>query len=214
MYLGDHIAVMRNGRIAQIGTSDEILTQPADDYVADFVQDVDRSRVLTASAVMRPTEAVVSRSADPRRVQRIMDQHDWAGVFVVDEHRRLLGMVGDQEVIEAARRGDHSIANVVETGGILTVRVDTPLSELFAPSKDARVPLAVIDENFHLLGIISRVTLLDSMSRSQDSDGSVVSLEETGKLPVIKDDGDPVGLPPADQTTATVAPTPTTEKEA
>ena len=52
MYLGDHIAVMRNGRVAQIGTSDEILTQPADDYVADFVQDVDRTRVLTASAVM------------------------------------------------------------------------------------------------------------------------------------------------------------------
>lgn len=217
MYLGDHIAVMRNGRVAQIGTSDEILTQPADDYVADFVQDVDRSRVLTASAVMRPTEAVVSRSADPRRVQRIMDQGDWAGVFVVDEHRRLLGMVGDQEVIEAARRVDRSIAAVVETSGILTVRTDTPLSELFAPSKDARVPLAVVDEDFHLMGVISRVALLDSMSRSQDkvSEGSVMSLEDTGKLPVIKDVGDPVGLPPAEQTTtATVASAPTTEKEA
>lgn len=132
MYLGDHIAVMRNGRVAQIGTSDEILTQPADDYVADFVQDVDRSRVLTASAVMRPTEAVVSRSAEPRRVQRILDQREWAGVFVVDEHRRLLGTVGDQEVIEAARRGDRSIADAVETSGILTARTDTSLSELFA----------------------------------------------------------------------------------
>ena len=214
MYLGDHIAVMRNGRVAQIGTSDEILTQPADDYVADFVQDVDRSRVLTASAVMRPTEAVVSGSADPRRVQRIMDQHDWVGVFVVDEHRRLLGMVGDQEVTEVARRGDRSIAAVVETGGILTVRTDTPLSELFAPSKDARVPLAVVDEDFHLMGVISRIALLDSMSRSQDnaSDGSVRSLEDTGKLPVIKDAGDPVGLSPVDQTTT--AATPAIEKEA
>ena len=201
MYLGDHIAVMRNGRVAQIGTSDEILTQPADDYVADFVQDVDRSRVLTASAVMRPTEAVVSRSAEPRRVQRILDQREWAGVFVVDEHRRLLGTVGDQEVIEAARRGDRSIADAVETSGILTARTDTPLSELFAPTSNARVPLAVVDEDFHLMGVISRVTLLDAMSRARDEagEGSVMSLENTGKLPIIRDTGNPVGLPPADQ---------------
>ncbi|MCQ8209004.1 glycine betaine ABC transporter ATP-binding protein, partial [Cutibacterium acnes subsp. acnes] len=79
----------------------------------------------------------------PRRVQRILDQREWAGVFVVDEHRRLLGTVGDQEVIEAARRGDRSIADAVETSGILTARTDTPLSELFAPTSNARVPLAV-----------------------------------------------------------------------
>ncbi|MEX0168138.1 glycine betaine/L-proline ABC transporter ATP-binding protein [Streptomyces sp. LMG1-1-1.1] len=52
MRLGDRIAVMRNGRIVQLGTAEDILVRPADDYVASFIQDVDRSRVLTASAVM------------------------------------------------------------------------------------------------------------------------------------------------------------------
>ncbi|CAL9609983.1 Glycine betaine transport ATP-binding protein OpuAA [Streptomyces sp. enrichment culture] len=52
MRLGDGIAVMRDGRIVQQGTAEDILTRPADDYVASFVQDVDRSRVLTADAVM------------------------------------------------------------------------------------------------------------------------------------------------------------------
>ncbi|MDH6543562.1 glycine betaine/L-proline ABC transporter ATP-binding protein [Streptomyces lavendulae] len=52
MRLGDSIAVMRDGRIVQQGTAEDILTRPADDYVASFVQDVDRSRVLTADAVM------------------------------------------------------------------------------------------------------------------------------------------------------------------
>ncbi|MFJ5551158.1 glycine betaine/L-proline ABC transporter ATP-binding protein [Streptomyces sp. NPDC093225] len=55
MRLGDGIAVMRDGRIVQQGTSEDILTRPADDYVASFIQDVDRSRVLTADAVMAPT---------------------------------------------------------------------------------------------------------------------------------------------------------------
>jgi glycine betaine/proline transport system ATP-binding protein len=52
MRLGDRIAVMRDGRIVQNGTAEDILLRPADDYVASFIQDVDRSRVLTASAVM------------------------------------------------------------------------------------------------------------------------------------------------------------------
>ncbi|MCL6733932.1 glycine betaine/L-proline ABC transporter ATP-binding protein [Streptomyces neyagawaensis] len=52
MLLGDHVAVMRDGRIVQTGTAEDILVRPADDYVASFTQDVDRSRVLTAGAVM------------------------------------------------------------------------------------------------------------------------------------------------------------------
>ncbi|MEV6327352.1 glycine betaine/L-proline ABC transporter ATP-binding protein [Streptomyces sp. NPDC051909] len=52
MRLGDRIAVMRDGRIVQLGTAEDILVRPADDYVASFIQDVDRTRVLTAAAVM------------------------------------------------------------------------------------------------------------------------------------------------------------------
>jgi len=52
MRLGDRIAVMRDGRIVQTGTAEDILLRPANDYVASFIQDVDRSRVLTASSVM------------------------------------------------------------------------------------------------------------------------------------------------------------------
>ncbi|MEU3315320.1 glycine betaine/L-proline ABC transporter ATP-binding protein [Streptomyces sp. NPDC048387] len=54
MRLGDSIAVMRDGRVVQQGSAEDILTRPADDYVASFIQDVDRSRVLTADAVMAP----------------------------------------------------------------------------------------------------------------------------------------------------------------
>ncbi|MET8505882.1 glycine betaine/L-proline ABC transporter ATP-binding protein [Streptomyces sp. NPDC004787] len=52
MRLGDRIAVMRDGRIVQLGTAEDILVRPANDYVASFIQDVDRTRVLTAAAVM------------------------------------------------------------------------------------------------------------------------------------------------------------------
>jgi glycine betaine/proline transport system ATP-binding protein len=63
MRVGDHIAVMRDGRIVQVGTAEEILTSPANDYVAQFVSDVDRSRVLTAQSIMEPAGAAIEAGA-------------------------------------------------------------------------------------------------------------------------------------------------------
>ncbi|MFG3256572.1 glycine betaine/L-proline ABC transporter ATP-binding protein [Streptomyces sp. NPDC048172] len=66
MRLGDRIAVMRDGRIVQIGTAEDILVRPATDYVASFIQDVDRSRVLTAGSIMEDTktDAVALQDGD------------------------------------------------------------------------------------------------------------------------------------------------------
>jgi glycine betaine/proline transport system ATP-binding protein len=57
MRLGDRIAVMRDGRIVQIGAPEDILVRPANDYVRRFVEDVDRARVLTAGAIMEPQDS-------------------------------------------------------------------------------------------------------------------------------------------------------------
>ncbi|MGW7689630.1 quaternary amine ABC transporter ATP-binding protein [Streptomyces asiaticus] len=64
MRLGDRIAVMRDGQIVQIGTAEDILVTPANDYVASFTQDVDRSRVLTAGAIMSEPDEVLGTKTD------------------------------------------------------------------------------------------------------------------------------------------------------
>ena len=165
MYLGDRIAVMRDGRIAQIGTSEDILTRPTDDYVANFVQDVDRTRVLTAFSIMQDTNAVVRHTAGPRTAMRLFERERVSGLFVIDSTRHLLGTVSDRVAVRAAREGATALSDYVETDGILTVGPDTPLSELFAPSSTARVPLAVVDDDNRLLGVIPRIAVLNSMSQ-------------------------------------------------
>lgn len=67
MRLGDQIAVMRDGRIVQLGTAEDILVTPADDYVASFTQDVDRSRVLTAGAIMADADSAYGMVTDSGR---------------------------------------------------------------------------------------------------------------------------------------------------
>ncbi|WP_101653018.1 quaternary amine ABC transporter ATP-binding protein [Brevibacterium ihuae] len=177
MYLGDRIAVMRDGRIVQIGTAEDILTNPVDDYVASFVQDVDRTRVLTASSIMQKPRAVVTDTAGPRMAIRVMEDTKASGLLVTSRDRRLLGQVSDRSAVAAAREGVTDLRSVYTTENVLTVRPDTPMSELFAQSSSSPVPLAVIDEQDRLVGVIPRIALLNSMASVSPT---------TGELPITR----------------------------
>ncbi|MCX4573865.1 betaine/proline/choline family ABC transporter ATP-binding protein [Streptomyces sp. NBC_01571] len=114
MRLGDRIAVMRDGRIVQIGSAEDILVRPADDYVASFTQDVDRSRVLTAGAVMDtdvhgdeadcdcetalPDTSFVDLCAISARLTHPVAVLDPQGELVgVVPRRRLVAFLGDEQ---------------------------------------------------------------------------------------------------------------------
>ncbi|WFE24819.1 glycine betaine/L-proline ABC transporter ATP-binding protein [Solwaraspora sp. WMMD791] len=112
MRLGDRIAVMRAGRIVQIGTAEEILTDPSNDYVAQFVADVDRTRILTASSVMERPLGVVDENSGPRVAARVLRENQISAVYVtgrgqtVRRHRlRRRHRTGDpRRPADAARR--------------------------------------------------------------------------------------------------------------
>ncbi|MGA8112747.1 MAG: glycine betaine/L-proline ABC transporter ATP-binding protein, partial [Actinocatenispora sp.] len=159
MRVGDHIAVMRDGRIVQIGTAEEILTDPANDYVAQFVADVDRARVLTANTIMEPPAATLGSGSGPRAAVKTMREHQLPAVFVIGRDRRLVGAVRDADASEALRRGDQDLEAVLDRE-VTTVSPDTPVAELFAPAAETPHPLAVVDDEGRLVGVVPRVTLL------------------------------------------------------
>jgi len=160
--MGDHIAVMKDGVIVQIGTPEEILTNPADDYVAEFVQDVDRSKVLTAGTVMKKPEAIVSSKDGLNVALRKMKEVGLSSVYVTGEERDLLGLVTVDSVLEAKREGK-TLAEIIQTD-IPTTKPETPLKDLFGLAASAKVPIAVIDENNRILGIVARVSIMAAMA--------------------------------------------------
>src|SRR5690554_7008214 len=162
MFLGDRIAVMRDGRIVQIGTPEDILTDPANDYVAQFVQDVDRARVLTASSAMEQPRPVVVEPAGPREALHAMRDLQTSAVYVVGRDRVLTGVVRDQDAIRLLRAGTTGLASITHDD-FASVSVDTPLSELFVPAVESPLPLAVTDDRNRLLGVVPRVTLLAAL---------------------------------------------------
>lgn len=163
MFLGDRIAVMRQGKIVQIGTPEEILTDPANDYVAQFVQDVDRARVLTAASAMVPAVSAVPLSAGPRAALRVMNDAQSGGAFVLGQGRKLEGGVTDRRAMRLVKEGSTDLASIIKRD-IAAVSPDTPLSELFELAADTAFPIAVVDEQRRLLGVVPRVTLLASLA--------------------------------------------------
>lgn len=162
MLLGDRIAVMRDGEIVQIGTPEDILTDPANDYVEQFVQDVDRARVLTAGNVMEKAQVVVPASAGPRTALRTMRDTYSSAAYVVDRDRKLVGTVDDRDAIRLARKGEKSIASIIKNDAT-SVSEDSVLMDLFVPAVESKLAVAVVNENNRLVGVIPRVTLLAAL---------------------------------------------------
>ncbi|WP_370741072.1 quaternary amine ABC transporter ATP-binding protein [Cellulomonas telluris] len=163
MYLGDRIAVMRDGRIVQVGTGEQVLSEPADEYVAQFVADVDRSRVLTAGSVMRPPAVTVQVTAGPRQVLRTLREQQLPAAYVVDRRRVLQGVVRDADVVTALRSGAAALTDALERD-VTSVTPTTPLADVFAPAAESALPVPVVDDERRLVGVIPRVTLLEAMT--------------------------------------------------
>jgi glycine betaine/proline transport system ATP-binding protein len=181
MFLGDRIAVMRDGRIVQIGTPEEILTDPANDYVAQFVQDVDRARVLTAASVMEPARAVVPLTVGPRGALRTMRDLQTAALFVTGRGRTLEGWVRDRHVMRQVKAGATDLGAIMHTE-YARVSPDTALTDLLELAVESPLPIAVVDDEERLLGVVPRVTLLAALGNVPTTTTPIPVLEPVTQI--------------------------------
>lgn len=184
MRLGDRIAMMKDGRIVQIGTSEQILKNPANDYVARFVQDVDRSHVLTAAAVMEKPVAMLGAELGPLVAHRLIREHQLNALVVVDRQRKLKGVVLEADVAAAVEAGTETIEGILQTD-VITVHENSSLAELFTDSADSPIPLPVLDDEGRLVGVIPRVTLLNALGRSWSDEPGDTAAAANGSIRVV-----------------------------
>lgn len=159
--IGDRIMIMRDGSVVQIGTPEEILMNPANTYVEEFTEDVDRSKVLTAENVMiRPTTIDIDRRG-PRFALKLMGEEGLSSVFVTRRHK-LIGIVHALELSEFIKKGEGEFEDIIHRD-IPTTSSDTPVTDLIDEMSTSPVPLAVLkDEKF--IGIVIRGSLLAALS--------------------------------------------------
>jgi glycine betaine/proline transport system ATP-binding protein len=159
--IGDRIALMKDGVIVQIGTPEEILMNPSNDYVERFVEDVDLSKVLTAGHVMKRAETV-SIEKGPRVALQIMRDLGISSIYVVDKKKTLLGAITASEANLAI--DSRQVLTDILKEEVTTVSPETLLTDLFDKVSTASIPVAVVDENNRLKGILVRGAVIGALA--------------------------------------------------
>ena len=163
--LGDRVAIMKDGEIVQLGSPEEIVAQPADEYVSEFVKDVPRGKVILARTIMEEPSVVVRKERDIEATIKQMADNRATVAFITGSFNRLVGIVTMKEAIAAARKGPIKVEEAARQD-FPSTSPDSPLEESLPFVAGGNIPVAVVDEEKHLLGIITRAALIQAMQTS------------------------------------------------
>jgi glycine betaine/proline transport system ATP-binding protein len=167
--IGDRIAIMKDGEVVQVGTGEEILTNPANEYVERFVEDVDRSKVLTAENIMERPQTLRIKQSGPRVAMQRMKADNLSSMLVVDKDHVLKGYVTDEDILEAVKQDKKDLQEIVRTD-IPKVHKETLIHELYDVIHNSQTPVAVVDGEDKLLGIVVRGLVLGALVKDREEE--------------------------------------------
>ena len=166
MRIGDRIAIMQNGEVVQVGTPDEILNNPANDYVRTFFRGVDISQVFSAKDIARRSPVGLIRKTPgfgPRSALKLLQDEDREYGYVIERGNRFVGIVSIDSLKTALSAGQGIEAALIDAP--LAVEAQTPLSDLLSHVGHAPCAVPVVDEEQQYIGIISKRMLLQALDR-------------------------------------------------
>lgn len=172
--IGDRVAVMKDGKVEQIGTPEEILDEPANDYITEFIRDIDRSKILQAEHIMIKPHGLVSLKDGLNVAVKVMREQGISSVFVTDRQRHLQGLVTIDRAIEGLKQ-KKTLQEVMEND-VNTVDPTEYIQDIIPRALDSKYPLVVVNEENHIKGIILRVHVLASLI-SDNGDGEKANNE-------------------------------------
>ncbi len=167
MRIGDRIAIMQDGAVVQVGTPEEIVTEPANDYVKAFFYGVDVTQVFSASDIMDKTQVTVIErpGMGMRAALEALRRHDRQHAIVVDEDQRFEGVVSADRLVEALDGKDKPPFDQAFVD-IEPVSPDDGLDLLIGRCAGTPVPLPVVDDKGIYRGTVSRTRLLRTLDRA------------------------------------------------
>jgi glycine betaine/proline transport system ATP-binding protein len=166
--IGDRIAIMADGQIMQIGTGEEILTNPANDFVREFVEDVDRSKVLTAQNIMTTPLTTNIDIDGPTVALNRMKKEEVSMLLAVDRKRHLKGSL-TAEGARDARKQHQALAEVIDKN-VRKVTQETLITDIFPLIYDSPAPLAVVDDKDKLVGVIIKGRVIEALANTTESE--------------------------------------------
>jgi glycine betaine/proline transport system ATP-binding protein len=169
--IGNRICIMEGGRVVQVGTSDDILQRPADDYVKAFFNGVDTNKYLTAKDVAQKEQVTIfERPDDPANgfsaaLER-MRMYDRVYAFVLDEQHKVLGVVSAESLLACINQPNKKLRDAILPGKT-AIPSTMPLNEVMKKVVEYACPLPVVDENGEYIGAITKTVLLRKLCKEK-----------------------------------------------
>ncbi len=174
LLLGDRIAIMKDGEIVQIGSAQEIVDHPADDYVRAFVADIDRGRVFTAETVAdEPVLLQLGSDTAESAVQNMEDAN--LGALYVMDGKEIAGVVTYQDAVAAVRDETATLADAIQPD-YPTAEPGAVLNELYGAASSG-LPIALTDDNNRLIGVVEPHAVLAQLSGESGAPNGVPEKE-------------------------------------
>jgi len=163
--LGDRIAIMRDGEVVQIGSPEDIVTNPEDDYVQEFVRDASPAKVLTAGSIMEDVKVLLYAWEGPKTALTHLSSKNRKSAFVLNKAHQLLGVTKMETLIKLIDTEDKP--RVIPDSAIrkvTSVSPDTIIEDLFSIVSENPYPIPVVDENNRFLGAVTTDQIFESIS--------------------------------------------------
>lgn len=168
--LGNRIAIMKDGGIVQIGSAEGIISKPATDYVKAFVEDMNRSAVLTAESVMQPELETAFTGDGPRTILRKIKKKGISGIILTDTKKILKGYIRADDLAQYVQENQDKEDLPMNTDLIIPaaqVEESMPLNEIINIYQEAPSgPIVVTDSNDKVKGVIVRGSIIAALSES------------------------------------------------
>ncbi len=172
--IGDRIAIMEGGRVVQVGTPEEILQSPADDYVRAFFRGVDPTGIISAGDIVRDNQPTViwhTPAGSPRATLELLNTRDREYAYVLDSSHRFWGMVSTDSLRTLlARKGSNASIKEAFIKEALAVQETESLQDILPQVASHSWPVPVIDEECVFKGTVSKNRFLHTLHRAEDGE--------------------------------------------
>ncbi|WP_210151195.1 quaternary amine ABC transporter ATP-binding protein [Chryseobacterium scophthalmum] len=174
--IGDRIVIMKDGVIEQIGTAEDILTNPASDYVKAFVEKVDRKTIITAKSLMFDKPTVVRfRKDGPEGALRKMRTTGLETLPIVDFQNKFLGFVTLNDIVQIAKKKEPTVESVINSN-VPSVYQEATGEEMLPLISGSKSAIAVVDETNKFLGLVTQLSLIIEATKFNEKE--IIELKE------------------------------------
>jgi glycine betaine/proline transport system ATP-binding protein len=173
MRIGDRIAIMEGGRVVQVGTPEEILQNPADEYVRAFFRGVDPTNILTAGDIATDTQVTIpiTDGKNPRAGLQRLIKNDRDYAYVLDSNKIFKGIVSTDSLRDMLDREEipHLISNAY-LENIIVAHKDDSLQDILPKVAGRPWPLPILDHEGRYVGAVSKNLFLRTLHRNQQNE--------------------------------------------